>query len=47
MTDNFIFRSEVRSAPLRRLQEKLEKPRPVAKTFVVFKTGNKTKVILK
>ena len=60
MTDNFIFRSAVRSAPLRRLQEKLErpkkksehlvvyeKPRPVAKTFVVFKTGNKTKVILK
>lgn len=47
MIDNFFFRSAVRSAPLRRLQEKLEKPRPVAKAFVVFKTGNKTKVILK
>ena len=47
MTDNFFFRSAVRMAPLRRLQEKLARPPKKGEHLVVYQIGNKTKIILK
>lgn len=47
MTDNFIFRSAVNMAALRRLQEKLERPKKKREHLVVYQNGNKIKVILK
>ena len=47
MTDNFFFRSAVKMAPLRKLQEKLEGPKKKSEHLVVYQIGNKTKIILR
>ena len=47
MMDNFIFRSAVNMAALRRLQEKLERPKKKSEHLVVYQNGNQIKVILK
>lgn len=47
MTDNFFFRSAVLTDSLRKLQEKIERPRKKREHIVMYQIGNKTKIIIK